>query len=86
MKVKELIARLLRENQDSEVILQKDGEGNGYSPLYGVDGACVFVEDGWEAGVLSLDWSAEDAGFDSEEEWEEFKSRNPTCVVLWPMN
>lgn len=34
MKVKELIELLQKEDPEREVILQKDSEGNGYSPLY----------------------------------------------------
>lgn len=37
MKVKELQKLLSECDPESEVILQKDPEGNGYSPLYGVD-------------------------------------------------
>lgn len=33
MKVKELIARLEEMPLDGDVILQKDAEGNGFSPL-----------------------------------------------------
>ena len=85
MKVKELIEILSNVNQESEVILQKDAEGNGYSPLRGADDDAVYIPDStWSGDVYSMDWSADDAAMD-EEEWAEIKA-NPRCVVLYPIN
>lgn len=50
MKSHEL-AKLLLENPDVELICQKDGEGNGYSPLCGVDFDVVYVPDSTYSGV-----------------------------------
>ena len=85
MKVKELIAALVAADPDAEVILQKDAEGNGYSPLHVCDDNAVYVPDStWSGDVYSLEWSADDAGM-SETEWAEIASK-PRCVVLAPVN
>ena len=85
MKVKELIEALAALPPDAEVILQKDGEGNGYSPLSAVDGDAVYVPDStWSGDVYSTDWTAEDACKD-EDEWAEILAM-PRCVVLAPVN
>jgi hypothetical protein len=85
MKVKELIRLLEREDAESEVILQKDAEGNGYSPLLEVDGNAVYIpETSWSGNVFSLEWSADDACM-SEEEWAAVQKK-PRCVVLAPVS
>ena len=68
MKVKELMEYLRGFDPEMEVILQKDSEGNGYSPLAGVDDQAVYVaESTWRGEVYDLGWSAEDADMDEEE-------------------
>jgi hypothetical protein len=85
MKVKELMRLLEKENPESEVILQKDSEGNGYSPLYAVDGDAVYVPASTYSGdVFSLEWSADEACM-PEPAWEAMKQQ-PRCVVLAPTN
>ena len=69
-----------------EVILQKDAEGNGYSPLYAVDGNAIYVPDStWHGEIYSVEWSADEACMEPNE-WDEFKKSNPKCVVLVPIN
>jgi len=85
MKVKELIAELSEMDPESEVILQKDAEGNGYSPLRGADPDCVYVaENTWSGEVYSLEYTADDCCME-ETEWEALKA-GPKCVVLHPVN
>lgn len=85
MKVKELIEALAGADPEAEVILQKDAEGNGYSPLDAVDHDAVYVpESTWSGEVFSMHWTAEDACMDKEE-WAEITSK-PRCVVLAPVN
>jgi len=85
MKAHEL-ARQLLEGPDVEVILQKDSEGNGYSPLSGADPNCIYVaECTWQGDVYSTNWTAEDACME-EHEWEAFKKENRQVVVLYPIN
>jgi hypothetical protein len=86
MKVAELIAELQQLPPDADVILQKDSEGNGYSPLSVVDGSAIYVADSTYSGdVYSTEWTAEDACM-SESEWEDFKNSNQRCVILAPVN
>jgi hypothetical protein len=85
MKVRELIALLSTAEPDSEVILQRDSEGNGYSPLYSVDCGSVYVPETTYSGeVYSPDWSADEADA-TEKEWRAIKAM-PRCVVLAPTN
>lgn len=85
MKVKELIAELSAMDPESEVILQKDAEGNGYSPLSGADGEAVYVaENTWSGEVYSLEYSADDNCM-ADDYWEKLKA-GPKCVVLFPVN
>lgn len=85
MKVKELIAILSLIDPEAQVIMQKDAEGNGYSPLSGADHEAVYVEESTYSGsVYSTGWSASDACM-TEAEWTEVISR-PRCVVLYPVN
>lgn len=85
MKVRELLAALSEADPDAEVIMQKDAEGNGYSPLAVVDLEAVYVPDTtWSGEVLSLSWTAYDADME-QSEWDEMRAR-PRCVVLAPVN
>jgi hypothetical protein len=84
MKVKELIEELQKLNGESEVVLQRDAEGNGYSPLCGVDGESIYVPDStWSGQVYPVE-NIEDY----VEEPEDIKEilKNDKCVVLWPIN
>ena len=85
MKVKELIEQLRQADPESEVILQKDAEGNGYSPLYDVDKEAVYIpESTWGGEVIFIEWGAEGALMD-EDEWADLL-KQPRCVVLGPVN
>lgn len=90
MTVEELIEELKRLPPESEVIMQLDSArygGNGYSPLYAVDGNAIYTPfSTWSGEVVSTEWSASDACYESEEEWEQFKASNPRCCVLAPTN
>jgi hypothetical protein len=85
MNVRDLIIELSALDPDAQVILQKDAEGNGYSPLACADGAAVYVpETTWSGNVYATTWSAEDADMD-EDDWKEMLKRS-RCVVLAPVN
>jgi hypothetical protein len=64
MKVKDLIKQLQTFNQESKIVLQKDPEGNGYSPAYVVEEAIFSNGD-----VFSLDYTSDDCCL-SEKEWD----------------
>ena len=88
MNVKELKEAIKVLPDDMEVILQSDGEGNNYSPLYCYDSEAIYIARAswWGGGeVYDSNWSAQDAGFEKNE-WEELKSKTPRCLVLAPMN
>lgn len=83
--VKELIEELKKLPPNAQVILQKDGEGNGFSPLSGVSGSCIYVpESSWHGEVYDTNWSASDACM-SDEDWTEF-CKQEKCVILEPTN
>ena len=85
MTVRDLIDSLSGVPLDAEVILQKDPEGNGYSPLAGVFTTCIYSpETTWGGEIKDTDWTADEACAD-EDDWEEFKKR-PRCLLLYPIN
>lgn len=85
MTVKELKEEIANFSDDMEVILQKDAEGNGYSPLWEVDPDAVYIpETTWYGHVYSMDWTADDADME-DEEWEEIKKK-PRALILHPVN
>ncbi len=85
MNVKDLKKLINNLPDDMEVIIQKDSEGNGYSPLCGADPDAVYIPDSTYSGeVYSMDWSPEDA-CKTDEEWAEMKER-PRSLILYPIN
>jgi len=84
-ELKEFLNSLDPEMDDCELILQKDSEGNGFSPLSDVSANYVYVPDSSYSGdVYSKTWTAEDACM-TEEEWAELlKKKN--CIVFAPIN
>lgn len=71
MTVSELIEVLSELNQNSIVIIQKDCEGNGYSPLSGCEEG-IYIADSDYSGIV----------VDPDETLEV----GVKCVVLWPVN
>jgi len=85
MKVKELIEVLKELDPEMECIMQKDSEGNGYSPLSGADPDGIYIADStWSGDVYDSNWSAKDAAMD-EEEWNEILEM-PRALILFPNN
>jgi hypothetical protein len=85
MKVSKLIELLSTMNPESEVIMQRDSEGNRYSPLYCVDHNAVYIPDSTYSGdVYDLSWSADDVMM-TKKEWAKIQ-KSPRCVVLAPTN
>jgi hypothetical protein len=85
MTVKELKEAIANLPDEMEVVLQKDSEGNGYSPLAGADPGAVYIPDStWSGFVYSMEWTANDACM-SDEKWEETKSK-PRTLILYPVN
>jgi hypothetical protein len=85
MKVKELLDALTEADPEAEVILQKDAEDSGYSPLKGADLDAVYVPESTCSGdVYSMEWTSHVAG-KTDAEWDEIQAK-PRCVVLYPVN
>lgn len=85
MKVKDLIKQLQECDPESEVICQKDGEGNGYSPLSGIDNEAIYIpENTWSGIVYSAKWTADECCLE-EDEWKQLKKK-PRAVILYPVN
>jgi hypothetical protein len=76
MKVKELIEQLSEMDPELEVILQKDAEGNGYSPLAGSDGDCVYEAESTYHGNV----------YGSEDVEDGYGEGCPKVCVLFPIN
>lgn len=85
MNRKELYEIIKDLPDDMEIILQKDSEGNDYSPLAGADPNCIYIpENTWSGTVYSKELNEEDYGMD-EDEWNEIRSK-PKVLVLYPVN
>ncbi len=86
MKVKQLLKELEKCNPESEVVMAKDEEGNGYSPLYEVDGEnMVYTPDStWSGDIFDKRWSPDDAGLEKSDHKKMMKKK--VCVLLWPVN
>lgn len=72
---------------DMEIMLQVDPEGNSWRQVRGVDelGLLDPSENSWFTQELyGADWTWEEACFDSEEEWEEWKAAAKKFAVIFP--
>lgn len=82
MNVKELLDELGKWPEEAEVVLQKDAEGNDYSPLVGAEGNVLYVaESSWSGNCVHID--------DEPDYINEDGSLEPDMsrvVVLWPVN
>lgn len=74
MKVRELMEELRELDQDAEVILQEDAEGNGYRVLRGADVALYKPHDGWHGECYP------------EDDPDAPRSAEQRVVVLHPIN
>lgn len=74
MTVKELIEQLSVLDPKAVVILQKDAEGNGYSPLAGGEAGYYVAQNTWSGEFFSNI-------IDAKEEGEPSKA-----VVFYPIN
>ncbi len=85
MKVKELIKLLQKvENQEREVIMSKDGEGNNFSPLSDISCHSYEAETTWygEIGLETLTDELRTQGFTEED----MRPNGTKALVLWPVN
>jgi len=84
MTVKELIETLRAYNDDDIVIMARDSEGNGYSPLYEAWAGAYRAEKTWcgDVGLRALTSSLAEEGYDEDDVLSDGK---PACI-LSPMN
>ena len=80
MKVKELIKKLEAENPDSKVILQKDAEGNGWSPLEDIWTGWYEADSTWSGDAI------DEAGFKEDYEDAGNEADLDKAVILVPVN
>lgn len=84
MSVKELIEMLNGFEQEAEVIMQKDGEGNEHSPLAGLWFGRYRADSTWssEVGLAGLDDELRERGYTEEDVMED----GVAAVILSPTN
>ena len=73
--VKELIELLETLDPNYKVIMSKDSEGNGFSPVSEIGSGEWVARSKWSGEVLSKE--------DCEENGDEYEE---DCIVLWPTN
>ena len=82
MDVKELKEIIKDLPDETKIICQSDSEGNGYSPLAGVESNCVYVpENTWSGELHDINSEVWEDG-----EWEALLKEHGQCIVLWPTN
>ena len=88
MKVKELIEKLKLEDENAEVILSADEEGNYYSPLEGTlgFGKGYYIQNNtWSGQFLNQDYIDDENEIEGEI-YETNKDKAQRCIVLFPIN
>ena len=88
MKVKELIEKLKLEDEDAEVILSADDEGNYYSPLEGTLGfgkGYYIPNNTWSGEFLNQEYINDENELEGEI-YENNKDIAQKCIVLFPIN
>lgn len=85
MTVKKLIKELKEFDPKAVIVLSKDGEGNGFSPMpddsFHSTGT-YYPETTWSGEFKDDSWKEEE-DYDPED-YEDRKGQR--CVVLWPTN
>lgn len=88
MKVKELIEKLKLEDENAEVILSADEEGNYYSPLEGTLGfenGYYIPNNTWSGQFLNQEYIDDENEIEGEI-YENNKDIAQKCIVLFPIN
>lgn len=76
MTIAELIEMLKELDQNALVIMSKDGEGNGYSPMV----------DEFSTGTYEPETTWSGDFYSDAEDGEEQDEAGQRCIVLWPTN
>lgn len=77
MTKKELLAALEGVPDETLIVLSKDGEGNGYSPLADAESAFYLADSTWSGDVYDED---------ADEEEDRPPAGAVPCVVFSPIN
>ena len=86
MTVGDLIAVLSELPPDTLVVMSRDEEGNGFSPLYEVS-PCVYVPNQWNDGSFATSGEIEETDEDDEGEIPSLKMPGAVkAICLWPGN
>lgn len=87
MNVKDLKEAIENLPDDMEVIIQKDSEGNDYSPLSKVNSDAIYIpETTWFGEVFFLNETDEDEDNEMDEsELEELKNHKRSLILI-PVN
>ena len=87
MKVKELIEKVKLEDENAEVILSADEEGNYYSPLetLGFGNGYYIPNNTWSGQFLNQEY-IDDENELEREIYEANKDIAQKCIVLFPIN
>lgn len=87
MKVKDLITKLQEQDPNAIVIMQKDSEGNGYSPLFDVDDGHYQADSTWNGQPVLVELTPElrQLGF-SEDDLAREDGEVSEAVFLIPIN
>jgi hypothetical protein len=87
MKVRELVEKLAELDQELEVVVSSDGEGNNFSPLDKDFGITHYEPDSTysgKIGYLELNETLIELGYIEEDLLD--KNNAVPCVVLYPIN
>ena len=88
MKVKELIEKVKLEDENAEVIISADEEGNYYSPLEGTLGfgkGYYIPNNTWSGQFLNQEYINDENELEGEI-YENNKDIAQKCIVLFPIN
>lgn len=82
--VGELRDKLRHYRDDTPVIMSKDAEGNGHSPLSSVHAARYRAESSWSGDILDTEdeWSPEY----TDDTYEDYARDSVPVVLLGPVN
>lgn len=80
----ELADYLATQPRDRKIVLQKDAEGNGYSPLADADEAMYVADSTWSGDVYQT--PEEHAAQENPDDYDEAPEDAERVVVLGPVN
>lgn len=86
MNAGELIAVLSEVHPETIVVMSRDSEGNGYSPLSEADDSSAYLADTTWSGDIAIRELDDDLRAQGFTEKDVAGEDHVPCVVLWPVN